>query len=121
MSGRLTKLVLMLSSDRDGEVVAAARAIGRALRAAGRDWHDFAGGLLDPAKKRADQQGRHDDGQHDSHADWRAMHKFCLRHESKLRSRELKFIYSIAHWRGELTSKQHRWLTAIHQRLRANE
>lgn len=120
MTGRLTKLVLMLSSDRDGEVVAAARAIGRALGAAGRDWHDFAGGLLDPAKNRTDQQARHGE-HHDSDDDWRTMHKFCLRHESQLRSRELKFIYSIAHWRGKLTKRQHAWHTAIHQRLRANE
>jgi hypothetical protein len=49
------------------------------------------------------------------------MHKFCLRHESQLRSRELKFIYSIANWRGKLTKKQHAWLTAIYQRLRANQ
>jgi hypothetical protein len=34
-SERFKKLVLMLSSDKDGEVVNAAHAIGRELRAAG--------------------------------------------------------------------------------------
>jgi hypothetical protein len=41
IAGRLRKLVLLLSSNRDGEVVGAARAIDRALRSAGCDWHDL--------------------------------------------------------------------------------
>jgi hypothetical protein len=36
---KLCKLVLMLSSTHDGEVVAAARAIERELKADGQDWH----------------------------------------------------------------------------------
>jgi hypothetical protein len=40
---RLKKLLLMLSSDRDGEVVNAARLIGSTLQNAGRSWHDLAG------------------------------------------------------------------------------
>lgn len=32
-------MILLLSSPQDGEVVAAARAIGRALKADGKDWH----------------------------------------------------------------------------------
>ena len=51
---RLAKLVLMLSSDRDGEVVSAARAIGRTLRSGGTDWHAFAARLL-PIRARARQ------------------------------------------------------------------
>ncbi len=39
---RLAKLVPVLGSDQPGEVVAAADAIGRALRGAGLDWHDLA-------------------------------------------------------------------------------
>jgi hypothetical protein len=38
------KLIPRLASDFDGEVVATARAIDRALRANGRDWHDVACG-----------------------------------------------------------------------------
>jgi hypothetical protein len=40
---RLEKLLLMLSSGSDGEVVSAARAIDRTLRTAGADWHDLTG------------------------------------------------------------------------------
>ena len=38
-SERLTKLVLLLGSDKDGEAPNAARSIGRALKDAGCDWH----------------------------------------------------------------------------------
>src|SRR5262245_17720064 len=38
----LAKLIRLLASDRDGEVVAAARALGRSLAAAGYDYHAFA-------------------------------------------------------------------------------
>lgn len=39
------KLIVMLSSDNDGEVVSAARAIGRKLKADGKDWHWLAAKL----------------------------------------------------------------------------
>ena|SRR5438128_3939172 len=38
-TGRLHKLILMLSSDQPGEALGAASAIGRFLRDAGHDWH----------------------------------------------------------------------------------
>lgn len=39
---RVARLIPMLSSDKAGEVVAAAAAIERTLKAAACDWHDFA-------------------------------------------------------------------------------
>ncbi len=41
-TGRLTKMMVLLSSDQSGEVVAAAAAIGRMLNGAGMTWHDLA-------------------------------------------------------------------------------
>jgi len=38
---KLAKLILLLGSDQDGEVLAAARAIGRTLGAVKADWHDL--------------------------------------------------------------------------------
>jgi hypothetical protein len=38
---RLTKLIPLLSSDHDGEVIATARAIGRTLQGAGLDFHSL--------------------------------------------------------------------------------
>jgi hypothetical protein len=44
---KLAKLIPLLGSDKDGEVVAAARAIGRALQSAKADWHDLVRVLTD--------------------------------------------------------------------------
>jgi hypothetical protein len=74
---RLKKLLLMLSSDREGEVVNAARLIGTTLRDAGSDWHDFAAGLVTPAGKR---QPPPPPPPHDDVDDWRTMRARCLAH-----------------------------------------
>jgi hypothetical protein len=47
---KLQKFVKLLTSDQDGEVVAAARAICRALRNAGSDIHEFADRLRSGAR-----------------------------------------------------------------------
>jgi len=46
---KLAKLLPLLSSDQDGEVIAAARAISRALASVGADWHDLVKVLTEPA------------------------------------------------------------------------
>jgi hypothetical protein len=54
---RLGKLILMLGSSHDGEVVAAARAINRLLKGQSRDLHTlaaFAGGLFPPVVDHAE-------------------------------------------------------------------
>ena len=48
VSPKLSKLILLLSSNQDGEVVAAARAIGRTLSGAGMDWHNLVKALTTP-------------------------------------------------------------------------
>jgi hypothetical protein len=110
---RLVKLLLMLSSNHDGEVVAAARAIGRTLKDAGADWHDFATRLLVPAKAHVREYGARNDD-----TNWREMREFCLQHPERLSQREREFIDSLGRWRGKLTEKQHAWLAAIDKRLR---
>lgn len=42
---RLRKMVALLSSNQDGEALAAVRAIGRTLEAAGKNWNDLAEGV----------------------------------------------------------------------------
>jgi hypothetical protein len=47
----LSKLIPLLASDKDGEVVATAHAIGRVLKASGCDWDDLVArlcGLVTP-------------------------------------------------------------------------
>ena len=109
---RLEKLLLMLSTDRDGEVLSAARAIGRTLQTAGSDWHDLAGSLIAPAPNSQTKNARDD-----SNNNWRAMRTFCDKHSNFLSSREKEFIADIKHWRGALTHKQHHWLVAIFERV----
>lgn len=42
MSTKIAKLIALLSSSHDGEIINAARALGRALKAEGKDWNDLA-------------------------------------------------------------------------------
>jgi hypothetical protein len=41
-TGKIAKLVRLLASDKDGEVLATVGALTRVLQAGGRDWHDVA-------------------------------------------------------------------------------
>ena len=45
VSALLSKLIPRLASSHDGEVIATARAIERALHGAGADWHDLAAAI----------------------------------------------------------------------------
>jgi hypothetical protein len=54
-------LLLLLSSDKSGEVVAAAHAIERALHAVGSDWHDLAAQLTGPSPPSPSPSPRHHD------------------------------------------------------------
>ena len=114
VTARLRQLLLMLSSDQPGEVANAAAAITRVLKSEGKDWHALVDGLLadTPQARRSSHAGD------DDAPEWRAMHAFCCRHSDRLRARELEFIESLSHWRGDLTEKQYGWLSAIHGRLR---
>lgn len=112
---RLEKLLLMLSSGSDGEVVNAARAIDRTLRTAGADWHDLTGLLATPAPRPQTKTPRDDDSTDAS--DWRVMRTFCERRSDFLSAREKEFIADLKYWRGHLTQKQRAWLTAIYERL----
>jgi hypothetical protein len=106
---QLGKLVLMLSSNHDGEIVATARAIDRVLRSHRLDWHDFAQAIClpAPAARPCDD------------ADWRDLLAFCASRMNRLNSREREFLRSIAQWRGQnLTERQRNWLEAIADKLR---
>jgi hypothetical protein len=97
---QLGKVVRLLASDRDGEVVAAARAIGRILRSNGLDWHDFAQALCP-----------------DNQRDWHDTLAFCAAHMGALNSRERDFLRGIARQRSDLTPKQRDWLESIAAKL----
>jgi hypothetical protein len=110
---RLRQLLLLLSSDQPGEVVAAAAAIKRTLKSEGHDFHDLVAGLTAPPLAPKFQSEDCNDGAR------RGMRDFCLKHQNRLTVRELEFVTSIGRWRGSLTDKQFNWLSAIHARLSA--
>jgi hypothetical protein len=103
---QLGKLLPLLGSNHDGEVVATARAIRRLLQGTGHDWHDLVSALHLPAAR--------------SHAcrDWRDDLAHCAATIDLLSEREREFLRSLAHWRGEPSPKQLDWLAAIASRLR---
>jgi hypothetical protein len=106
---RLSQLMLMLSSTHDGEVVNAARAIGRLLDAERADWHMLANGIC------RTKPGRTDD--HPSGWHWRSAAEFCARHSQRLNNWEQDFIDSMLKWRRAPSQKQLDALERLRQRI----
>ena len=104
LTPRLGKLVVLLGSDRDGEVIGAARAIDRVLKSSGRDWHDLAATLSVPTSIPS--------------ADWRGEARFCAGNAQRLSERELDFLATLARYRSSPSGKQLSWLQSIADRLR---
>ena len=119
-SDRLKKLVLMLSSEQDGEIVAAARAIGRNLKDTGLDWHWLADHLS--GEYRADPK-RSDGFNARGVEEYRSRVGFCFAHRADLRSREHEFITQLQNRFNEygaetfLSPKQRAWIDDIYKRL----
>jgi len=104
----LGKLIRMLSSDKDGEIVASVHALRRVLAGAGLTLHDLADAIELPAAS------QHDDG-----ADhWRAMAQTCAHCSHLLSQRERVFVMTMTRWRGRPSRKQSEWLQAIYERVR---
>jgi hypothetical protein len=139
--GKLAACIRMLSSDKDGDVVNAARGLVRMLKGAGADIHALAervenanGGKLTDAemKKLYDagfqaglrvgenkQHGSGDFHNVDGTPDWHEVARFCQQHDSRLRENERQFVNDMASrsvWR-EPTEKQAKWLRSIFFRL----
>ena len=127
---KLGKLIPMLSSDKDGEVVAAARAIGRALNGAGLDYHVLAAAVTTPPVpvyptfKPAAPARPHWKSAAGSHDPARLQHLahalFCESLSHRLRANEADFIASMIERLSagrSATEKQAAWLDAIYRRL----
>jgi len=138
---KLASLVRLLASDRDGEVVAAARALLRTLKTAGADIHLLAaqvgqangGGLSEAEMKKLYDAGydagvraaeatlRHDaNGFHSVDApSWHEIACYCQDRSEHLRSNEVDFVDDMVGWTTsrEPTSKQAKWLGSIYGRL----
>ena len=111
---RLSKLVPRLASDADGEIVATVRQIGRALRDAGLDWHDFTASLAAPPVVRP----RYEPPKPTTPRD---VAQWCRQNgPGRLTQREADFVQDICArlvFNNRLTEKQERWLAAIYAKL----
>ncbi len=140
IADRLGKFIRLLSSDRDGEVVAAARAIMRTLQAEKLDIHVLAGAIEKPNGALSETDAKRiydagfDDGfrkaenaQHgsgtfrnvDGNPDWHKMALFCQQRAEQLEEKHREFIHDIASrtvWR-EPTEKQGKYLFSLFLKL----
>jgi hypothetical protein len=131
---KLRKLILMLSSDQDGEALAAARAIQRTLEADGADIHELAdrvGGrklseaemqrIYDEAFRRGRDAAAADSGFHNT--DGPTFHEMALAIQQnangRLRPNETQFVDDMVVWcaKREPTEKQGKWLLVLYSKI----
>jgi hypothetical protein len=133
---KLGKLLKLLSSPRDGEVLNAARAILRTLEGAGTDIHELAtrieGGKLSEADVREIYDAAYQDGKqaqaaeqadefHNVGPSWHDMAIECRDHDNgRLTPREREFVEDMVRWtaRREPSEKQGKWLHMLYVRVR---
>jgi hypothetical protein len=113
MHKHIGKFLLLLGSDKPGEVVAAAAALCRTLKSEGRDLHDLVGALngrvvyrdkiIYPKVEELSP---------------REIAQLCLDQDtSHLNDRERRFLDDMSRRYSTPTPKQEAWLFAIHDRL----
>ena len=136
IADKLKRYVRLLSSDVDGEVIAAVRALNRTLKNSNLDIHTFADSICVPNGKKFSEdeakeiylkgieEGRrqsesqqdqkfHNVSGHDQPS-WHDMACECARHLHRLRNdTERKFIQDMVRWTAcaaRLSEKQQNWL-----------
>jgi hypothetical protein len=124
-------LKVALSSDKDGEVLSAARAITRTLSGAGSDIHELAARVKDISE--ADVQRIYDAGVQEGKDSVAAaagfkstegptyyeMEPFCEERSERLNGKEQGFVSDMVRWcaRWEPSEKQGKWLHVLYVRL----
>ena len=120
---RLAKLIPMLSSDKQGEVLATVAAIGRTLQNAGCDWHDLAKNIGIPA---AQPQPRYTNAPYKQHKPkptklepWHVIAASCIELGEKfgLTHKEYGFLMGIIDSVYCPSQKQMKWLYGIEAKL----
>src|SRR6516162_3667079 len=133
---KLEKLLRMLSSPREGEVVAAVQAIMRTLKGAGADIHELAacvkGGKLSTVDmqriydaafadgRRAAEATQPADVWRDIEPNWQEIATECRdRGDGQLTPREHEFVNDMVRWTvyRKPSEKQAKWLHSIYVRL----
>jgi hypothetical protein len=134
---KLAKLMRLLASDKDGEVLAAVQALKRTLNGSGADIHDLAarvtgGGKLTNSEMQKIYDAAYEAGKNDaavstgfnsvdSTQSWHEMALYCAANinSPRLFPSERDFINDMVRWteRKEPTTKQGDWLHKIYMRL----
>lgn len=116
----LAQIVLLLSSSVDGECLAAARALDRALAGEGRDWHWFAQCVADCPHRQKMQSER----KADPLAGWDAWDPCDIAAEllrmataGRLSAWEREFLDGMTLWDGDATDRQDAVLRRIALKL----
>jgi hypothetical protein len=100
---RLGQLVRLLGSHQDGEVVAAARAIGRTLKSAGADFHTLAA-TVEGSEPEVSNRGEY----------WRDMARWLIDESGvKFSEKEQAFLHDMTTWPDEPSDRQAAWLRRI--------
>ena len=120
MAGRLGPLIGKLGSRHDGEVLGAARALGRLLEKQGMGFNDLALGLEgEPVTRIVYRDREPEPGPAD---DWREVAEWCAARGELLTELEADFVASMARILRrpgtQPTPKQAKWLGSIFDRLR---
>jgi hypothetical protein len=138
---KLATFIRLLSSDKDGEVIAAARAMQRTLRSAGADIHTLANRVEKPNGSELSEEDMkrlynagYEDGRRaaenaqygpgdfhniDGTPCWHELAVECQQRSARLRDKEKEFVDDMAArtvWR-EPTERQGKWLLSIYYRL----
>jgi hypothetical protein len=105
---RIGQLIRLLGSNQDGEVVAAARALGRTLASVNADFHSLAAAIerSEPALTSRRQN-------------WRAVARWLIESGARFNEKEQAFVREMTTWPGELTERQEAWLRRIFERVSA--
>lgn len=121
---RLEQLLPRLASDKDAEVVGAARALQRILSSEGRDFHDLAkAAASEPSvvyKTVYREQPKPQPQPRPEPSEWLRKALYCESLADRLSDRESEFVSDMAvrlRHRPTPTEKQAAWLDAIYHRL----
>jgi hypothetical protein len=111
---KLVKLIPLLGTDKDGEIIGTVHAIRRTLESAGCDLHDLALVVERAALPAMVEQPRQDASPAPELKPWQLTAMHCIRAGTgRLRPAEQDLLSSMVHWPGEPSDKQARWLDAI--------
>jgi hypothetical protein len=116
----LAKLIRLLASEIDGEVLAAVRALGRAPKQSGCDFHDLASVVEVPStapSARAEADLRNHFGG-ETELPCQRMVDASTDQLGRFTSRERQFLQTMQRWHDTPTPKQLGWLVALFERVR---